>query len=81
MTRLRFREALNVSEFKERDELIRRARQLRDEAVLARSAADRWNRLHPDEEQVDTAFEDAVIAWCDGEGDNPFTTEEHDHAD
>lgn len=65
------REARNVGELKARDLLVRRVKKIRDDAVLDKNTWEHWNRLHPNEPQVDTAFEDAVIAWCDGNGPLP----------
>jgi hypothetical protein len=69
--RMRLREAVNVDDLKQRDKLVRRTRKIRADAVLDKSTCEHWNRLHPDEPPISTAFEDAVIAWCDGKGPMP----------
>lgn len=65
------REAVNVDDLKQRDRLVRRLKKIRADAVLDKGTLLHWNRLHPDETQFSTAFEDAVIAWCDGKGPMP----------
>lgn len=59
------REALNVDDLKKRDRIVRRLRRLRADTVLDKNTIEHWNRLHPNERQLSTAFEDRVIAWCD----------------
>ena len=65
------REAMNVAEELERDALIRRKVLLRRDALLDKHTIERWNRRNPTEVPFSTAFEDAVIAWCDGKGPMP----------
>lgn len=67
----RLNEAINVPGAQARDRLVRRMRALREEAVIEKNTIQYWNRTHPDEQPIDTAFEDSVIAWCDGEGPLP----------
>lgn len=69
MTHLR--EAVNVVELLERDALVVRLRELRNDAVVMKATLEHWNRQHPDEKQFDTSFEDQVVAWCDGKGPRP----------
>lgn len=69
--RLEFREAVNVPDALRRDQLVRRAREIRAAVVLDKNTIEHWNAMHPHEEQIDTSFEDAVIAWCDGKGPFP----------
>ena len=66
------RVAENVADELERDRLVRRIQKLRADAVLDKNTIEHWNRTHPTERPMDTAFEDAMIAWCDGKG--PFPT-------
>jgi hypothetical protein len=73
--RLHLREALSVPDALRRDELVRRVRQIRDAAVVDRDTILYWNRHHPTEEQFSTAFEDSVIAWCEGRGPLPVLHE------
>lgn len=65
------REAVNVADLKKRDRLIRRRRKIRADAVLEKNTIEYWNRQHPTESRISTAFEDALIAWCDGRGPMP----------
>lgn len=69
--RLELREAVNVPDLKERDRLVRRIRKMRADAVLDKNTLEYWNRRHPHERQFSTAFEDKMIAWCDGKGPMP----------
>jgi hypothetical protein len=69
--RLRLREAVNVADLKDRDRLVRRIRSIRAGAVLDKGTNAHWNHTHPTELPLSTAFEDAVIAWCDGTGAIP----------
>lgn len=69
--RLKFRSAVNVPDALTQDKLIRRMRRIRAGAVLDKNTIEYWNRGHPDEKPIDTAFEDSVIAWCDGTGPLP----------
>jgi hypothetical protein len=69
MNRLHLREAFNVDDLKQRDALVRRGRVIRQMAVHEKTQIDRWNAEHPAEPAIATEFEDAVIAWCDGVGD------------
>lgn len=68
---LRFREAINVPDVIQRDKLVRRMRKIRAGAVLDKATYEHYNRTHPDEVPISTAFEDSVIAWCDGKGPFP----------
>lgn len=52
-------------------ELLQRLRNIRAGVVLDKATYEYWNRMHPDEAPISTAFEDAVIAWCDGKGPLP----------
>lgn len=65
------REPVNVEDALERDRIERRFRQIRANAVQAKRDIEYWNNLHPNEKPVGTAFEDAVIAWCDFKGPEP----------
>ena len=65
------REPRNVDERIERDCLVRRNLAIRLAASEAKIAVEHWNRAHPGEPPMDTDFEDAVIAWCDGLGPLP----------
>ncbi len=65
------REAFNVADLKRRDRLVRQILRIRHDAVIEKNALERWNRTHPDSEPRSTAYEDAVIAWCDGTGPLP----------
>lgn len=69
--RLQLREAVDVEDFMQREKLVARARKIRADAVLDKRAIEYWNRHHPDEQPISTAFEDALIAWCDGKGPMP----------
>lgn len=73
--RLEFREAINVPEAIEKDRLIRLVRQIRAEAVLDKNTWEHLNATHPDWKPIDTSFEDATIAWCDGKGPLPRRSE------
>lgn len=68
---LQLREAVNVADLKRRDALVRRIRQLREEAVLDKNTIEYWNAHHPDESPIDSSWCDEVIAWCDGKGPLP----------
>ena len=68
---IRLREARNVEDVKRRDRIVRGIKKIRAGAVLDKNTYEYWNRLHPDEPQIDTTFEDQVIAWCDGLGPMP----------
>lgn len=61
----------NVPDLKARDRLVRRIRKMRADAVLDKSTLEHWNRTHPDGKQFSAAFEDKMIAWCDGKGPMP----------
>lgn len=65
------RAAVNVADELARDQLVRRRREMRAEAVVEKHTIEHWNRLHPDEEPISTAFEDSLIAWLDGRGPMP----------
>lgn len=69
--RLELRPAVNVPDAIARDLLVRRGHRIRAEAVQRKIDMQHWNATHPDEEPIDTSFEDAVIAWCDGKGPFP----------
>jgi hypothetical protein len=58
-------EATSAAELHERDELVRRFRKLRADAIQARRDYEHWNRINPDLRPIDTAWEAEVIAWCD----------------
>lgn len=60
------REAVNVEDLKERDKLVRRLRAIRSAAIQGKADLEHWNRLHPNDTPISVAYEDAVIAWCDG---------------
>lgn len=68
---MELREAVNVPDALQRDALVRRVRAIRERAVLDRDAIAHWNATHPGEPPLSAAFEDAMIAWCDGEGPLP----------
>jgi acyl carrier protein phosphodiesterase len=65
------REPVNVPDALARDRLVRRFAKIRADAVIDKNTIEHWNRMHPDEEPLDAAFEDSVIAWCDGKGPLP----------
>ena len=65
------REPRNVPELKARDALVRRVKALRASVVLDRADLQHWNRMNPDKKPLCHAFEDAMIAWCDGLGPMP----------
>ena len=71
------REAVNVPDALRRDKLVRRIRQIRENAILDRNTILHWNQNHP-AEPIDTAFEDSLIAWCDGRGPMPSLPEAPD---
>ena len=71
MSELGLREALNVADLIARDALVQRILLIRTEAIETRRSIQRWNRSHPDEAPLSTTFEDAVIAWCAGDGPPP----------
>ena len=68
---LKLREAVNVPDFITRETLVARLRDIRSGAVLDKLTIEHWNRMNPDQPTIDTTFEDAVIAWCDGKGPMP----------
>lgn len=69
--RLELRPAFNVTDALQRDALVRRALKIRAEALQQKHDIEYWNKAHPNETPIDTGFEDAVIAWCDGKGPMP----------
>lgn len=79
-SRLRLREAVNVPDLKMRDKLVRRIAEIRADAVLDKNTAEWFNahRLQPGEAPINTTFEDALIAWCDGKGPIPQLPESPD---
>lgn len=69
--RLKLRQAVNVPDEIARDRLVRRIRKIRSGAARDKNTYEHWNAAHPDQPPIDTTFEDAVIAWCDGRGPLP----------
>ncbi len=71
--RLKLREASNVDDLKRRDALVRRIKAIRESAELDKATIEYFNanRLTEGQQPISTAFEDAVIAWCDGKGPMP----------
>lgn len=69
--RLELRDAVNVSDLKRRDKIVREIRRIRANAVLDKNTFEHINRIHPDWKPIDTSFEQAIIAWCDGKGPMP----------
>ena len=69
--RPKLREPVNVADALARDRLVRRTKRIREEAVLDKNTIDRWNRMHPDEQPIDSGWCDEIIAWCDGKGPFP----------
>lgn len=69
--RLWIREAVNVPDLLERDELVRKCLRIRSNAEERIRQARDWNATNPDEPPLDTSFYEAVVAWCDGEGPLP----------
>jgi hypothetical protein len=67
------REPLNVPDAMKRDAIIRRFRHARSNAAQLKADIEDWNRNHPDQKPIDTALEDAIIAYCDGKGPWPAT--------
>ena len=68
---LNLREAVNVADLKRRDKLLLTIRKIRAAAVLDKNTIEHWNREHPTEPPLDSAWCDEVIAWCDGKGPLP----------
>lgn len=65
------REAVNFEDFVEREKLVSRRVAMRADAVLQKNTIEYYNRAHPNETPLSTAFEDKVIAWLDGKGPQP----------
>ena len=65
------REPVNVDDLKARDRIVRRFKKLRADAVQSKNNIEHWNELNPTEPPISTAFEDSVIAYCDGKGPMP----------
>lgn len=65
------REAVNVDDFLERENLVERRAKMRADAVIEKHTIEHWNRAHPNEPPISTAFEEKVIAWLDGKGPAP----------
>ena len=68
---LRLRDAVNVPDELERDDIVRRIRRARALAVQNKNDIEHWNRTHPNEPAIDTTDEDELIAYCDGVGPMP----------
>ena len=68
MRRLVLREVFNVNDLPDSQRNPGRVKVLRAMAAHDQAQIERWNASHP-EDLVSSAFEDAVIAWCDGTGD------------
>ncbi|MCK9494191.1 MAG: hypothetical protein M0R75_01665 [Dehalococcoidia bacterium] len=69
--RPKLREPNNVAEALERDDLVSRGLAIRRRAEAMKADIEHWNRTHSDQAPLSTAFEDAIIAWCDGLGPLP----------
>jgi hypothetical protein len=70
------REAVNVPDLKRRDQIVRRIRKIRADAVLDKNTIEWWNEHNPNETPIDAAWCQEVIDWCDGKGPLPIRNDE-----